>query len=79
MNRSAPCAVREWDMSLNRYIYRGVFDIGPTGDAPSGELKVCPGDSPCLLTGSIDFSHTAEAGGPYRLSPEGRLQVRVAL
>ena len=24
-NRSAPCAVREWDMSLNRYFYRGVI------------------------------------------------------
>ena len=79
MNRSAPCAVREWDMSLNRYFYRGAFDIGPTGDAPSGELKVCPGVSPCLLTGSIDLSHTAEAGGPSWASPEGRLQDPVAL
>jgi len=54
--------VREWDMSLNRYFYRGITAHGPSCDAPSGELMVCPGDSPCLLTGSIDFSHTAEAG-----------------
>ena len=70
MNRSAPCAVREWDMSLNRYFNRGVSDIGPSCDAPSGELMVCPVGSPCLTTGSIDTSHTAEAGRLYRASSE---------
>ena len=64
---------------MNRYIHRGAFDLGPSGDAPLGELMDCPGGSPFLTKGSIDKTHTAEVGGLFAPAPGRRLRDRVAL
>lgn len=54
---------------MNRYSIEELLVPWPSCDAPSlkasGELMGCPEGFPCLVTGSIDEAHTAEAGALF--------------